>query len=288
VGGTELRSTAQAGRVPDSKKVCFKNGMNTNRYFLWLPCRRAPGLALAEPRTGAVVRQNDGQSERLLRTYRARGLARRDGAAAGRRPLAAAVLNPRWWNRSLSRPSAASLAALNAVVAGADLLAEPRTGAVVRQNDGQSERLLRTYRALLARRAWLAGRRPLAATCLNPHRWNRSLPRPSAASLAALNAVVAGADLLAEPRTGAVVRQNDGQSERLLRTYRARGLARRAGAAAGRRPLAAAVLNPQVVEPLALAAFGRFARGSERGGCGCRSAGRAANGGRRSPERRPE
>jgi hypothetical protein len=206
VGGTELRSTAQAGRVPDSKKVCFKNGMNTNRYFLWLPCRRAPGLALAEPRTGAVVRRNDGQSERLLRATSARGLTRRDGVAAGR-PLAAAVLNPRWWNRSLSRPSAASLAALNAVVAGADLLAEPRTGAVVRQNDGQSERL----------------------------------PRATLAS-------------------GLV-----GQ-----KTARSRGS------------------EFAAVEPLAPAAFGRFARGSERGGCGCRSAGRAANGGRRSAERRPE
>ena len=202
MGGTELRSTAQAGRVPDSKKVCFKNGMNTNRYFLWLPCRRAPGLALSEPRTGAVVRQNDGQSERLLRTYRARGLARRDGAAAGRGPL--------------------------------------------------------------------------AATCLNPHRWNRSLPRPSAASLAALNAVVAGADLLAEPRTGAVVRQNDGQSERLPRATLAPG-------PVGQETSRSRGYESAPAKPLALAAFGRFARGSEgasgrspgtAGGCAGGSAGK--------------
>jgi hypothetical protein len=155
----------------------------------------------SEPRTGDGVRQNHGQSERSPRDLTQP--ARREASPAAVAPSAATqTLAP--FDRSLSRPSAAPLAALKVP------RSEPRTAAGVRQNHGQSERSPRDPTRPARREASPAAVAPSAATQTLAAR-GRSLSRPSAAPLAALKAP------RSEPRTGAGVRQNHGQSERSSR-----------------------------------------------------------------------
>jgi uncharacterized C2H2 Zn-finger protein len=163
----------------------------------------------SEPRTGAVVRQNDGQSERLQseralapRWYRAWTAQRCALAALG--PLVLAAFGR-------STRGSESAANLFASMKAKRLVQSRAPGAGIRQNSGQSERLPlapRWYRAL-QRRAGAARSRGLRPLHSRLRIRSESIRQHEGETITD-----------SDPRTGAVVRQNDGQSERLPRWRR--------------------------------------------------------------------